>query len=129
MRKLYFENISFLFKKLCFIFCVAFFWGIYFIFSKCMMHLMDHDKVNEDLLKLKETEGLDVQLSYDGLSCVALKHPLHLFSSSPLTTNTPMTQLCRTSGSVSLGSRWNRAYDSAVSHLDSTSCFWIYIFL
>ncbi|XP_077216916.1 metallo-hydrolase/oxidoreductase superfamily protein isoform X1 [Tasmannia lanceolata] len=32
-----------------------------------MMHLMDHDKVNEDLAKLMETEGLDVQLSYDGL--------------------------------------------------------------
>lgn len=32
-----------------------------------MMHLMDHDKVNGDLAKLKETEGLDVQLSYDGL--------------------------------------------------------------
>ncbi|XP_039118926.1 putative hydrolase C777.06c, partial [Dioscorea cayenensis subsp. rotundata] len=32
-----------------------------------MMHLMDHDKVNEDLSKLKETEGLDIQLSYDGL--------------------------------------------------------------
>ncbi|OAY36497.1 putative hydrolase C777.06c isoform X3 [Manihot esculenta] len=32
-----------------------------------MMHLMDHDKVNEYLLKLMETEGLDVQLSYDGL--------------------------------------------------------------
>ncbi|KAI3455569.1 hypothetical protein Pfo_012232 [Paulownia fortunei] len=32
-----------------------------------MMHLMDHDKVNEDLIKLKENEGLDVQLSYDGL--------------------------------------------------------------
>ncbi|XP_037497508.1 putative hydrolase C777.06c isoform X2 [Jatropha curcas] len=32
-----------------------------------MMHLMDHEKVNEYLLKLKETEGLDVQLSYDGL--------------------------------------------------------------
>ncbi|KAG8380102.1 hypothetical protein BUALT_Bualt07G0158700 [Buddleja alternifolia] len=32
-----------------------------------MMHLMDHDKVNEDLMKLKQTEGLDVQLSYDGL--------------------------------------------------------------
>lgn len=28
---------------------------------------MDHDKVNEDLSKLKETEGLDIQLSYDGL--------------------------------------------------------------
>ncbi|KAK3018699.1 hypothetical protein RJ639_003130 [Escallonia herrerae] len=33
----------------------------------CMMHLMDHEKVNEGLLKLMETEGLDVQLSYDGL--------------------------------------------------------------
>ncbi|KAK6125042.1 hypothetical protein DH2020_041220 [Rehmannia glutinosa] len=32
-----------------------------------MMHLMDHDKVNEELIKLKESEGLDVQLSYDGL--------------------------------------------------------------
>ncbi|RWR78089.1 putative hydrolase isoform X1 [Cinnamomum micranthum f. kanehirae] len=32
-----------------------------------MMHLMDHDKVNGDLAKLKETEGLDVQLSHDGL--------------------------------------------------------------
>ncbi|XP_057771537.1 putative hydrolase C777.06c [Salvia miltiorrhiza] len=32
-----------------------------------MMHLMDHDKINEDLVKLKETEGLDIQLSYDGL--------------------------------------------------------------
>uniref|UniRef100_A0A5B7CAT6 Metallo-beta-lactamase domain-containing protein n=1 Tax=Davidia involucrata TaxID=16924 RepID=A0A5B7CAT6_DAVIN len=32
-----------------------------------MMHLMDHEKVNEDLIKLMETEGLDVQLSYDGL--------------------------------------------------------------
>ncbi|KAA8541681.1 hypothetical protein F0562_022833 [Nyssa sinensis] len=32
-----------------------------------MMHLMDHEKVNEDLMKLMETEGLDVQLSYDGL--------------------------------------------------------------
>eukprot|EP00262_Sarcandra_glabra_P001269 TRINITY_DN11305_c0_g2_i2.p1 TRINITY_DN11305_c0_g2~~TRINITY_DN11305_c0_g2_i2.p1 ORF type:complete len:203 (-),score=31.64 TRINITY_DN11305_c0_g2_i2:191-799(-) len=32
-----------------------------------MMHLMDHDKVNEDLAKLMETEGHDVQLSYDGL--------------------------------------------------------------
>lgn len=31
------------------------------------MHLMDHDKVNEDLMKLKEAEGLDIQLSYDGL--------------------------------------------------------------
>ncbi|XVF74403.1 hypothetical protein PTKIN_Ptkin13bG0107800 [Pterospermum kingtungense] len=32
-----------------------------------MMHLMDHDKVNEHLKELMETEGLDVQLSYDGL--------------------------------------------------------------
>ncbi|KVI05907.1 hypothetical protein Ccrd_015773, partial [Cynara cardunculus var. scolymus] len=32
-----------------------------------MMHLMDHEKENEGLLKLMETEGLDVQLSYDGL--------------------------------------------------------------
>ncbi|XP_068651685.1 putative hydrolase C777.06c isoform X1 [Aristolochia californica] len=32
-----------------------------------MMHLMDHDKVNEELKKLKNSEGLDVQLSYDGL--------------------------------------------------------------
>lgn len=32
-----------------------------------MMHLMDHEKVNEYLKKLMETEGLDVQLSYDGL--------------------------------------------------------------
>ncbi|XP_010907308.1 putative hydrolase C777.06c [Elaeis guineensis] len=32
-----------------------------------MMHLMDHDKVNEHLSKLMEKEGLDVQLSYDGL--------------------------------------------------------------
>ncbi|CAN4086953.1 unnamed protein product [Withania somnifera] len=32
-----------------------------------MMHLMDHEVVNERLLKLRETEGIDVQLSYDGL--------------------------------------------------------------
>ncbi|XWS20143.1 hypothetical protein CRYUN_Cryun31cG0075300 [Craigia yunnanensis] len=32
-----------------------------------MMHLMDHEKVSEYLKKLMETEGLDVQLSYDGL--------------------------------------------------------------
>ncbi|XP_034696861.1 putative hydrolase C777.06c [Vitis riparia] len=32
-----------------------------------MMHLMDHEKVSEDLEKLMKTEGLDVQLSYDGL--------------------------------------------------------------
>jgi hypothetical protein len=28
---------------------------------------MDHEKVSEDLAKLKETKGLDIQLSYDGL--------------------------------------------------------------
>ncbi|CAH9090509.1 unnamed protein product [Cuscuta epithymum] len=32
-----------------------------------MMHLMDHEKVNKGLLQLKESEGLDVELSYDGL--------------------------------------------------------------
>ncbi|KNA03935.1 hypothetical protein SOVF_204450, partial [Spinacia oleracea] len=32
-----------------------------------MMHLMDHEEINAYLLKLKDTEGLDVQLSYDGL--------------------------------------------------------------
>ncbi|XP_017249066.1 putative hydrolase C777.06c isoform X1 [Daucus carota subsp. sativus] len=32
-----------------------------------MMHLMDHEKINEQLIKLKDSEGLDVQLSYDGL--------------------------------------------------------------
>ncbi|KAI5659325.1 hypothetical protein M9H77_28118 [Catharanthus roseus] len=32
-----------------------------------MMHLMDHEKVNERLLGLKESEGIDVQLSHDGL--------------------------------------------------------------
>lgn len=32
-----------------------------------MMHLMDHEEVNEYLLRLKDSEGLDVQLSYDGL--------------------------------------------------------------
>ncbi|XP_038905384.1 putative hydrolase C777.06c isoform X2 [Benincasa hispida] len=31
-----------------------------------MMHLMDHEEVNSYLLKLKETEGVDAQLSYDG---------------------------------------------------------------
>ncbi|KAK3426767.1 hypothetical protein EUGRSUZ_F03136 [Eucalyptus grandis] len=35
--------------------------------AKGMMHLMDHEAVNEDLKKLLETEGIDVQLSYDGL--------------------------------------------------------------
>lgn len=32
-----------------------------------MMHLMDHEKINEQLIKLRDSEGLDVQLSYDGL--------------------------------------------------------------
>ncbi|RYR40391.1 hypothetical protein Ahy_A09g046146 isoform A [Arachis hypogaea] len=32
-----------------------------------MMHLMDHEEVNDYLTKLLESEGLDVQLSYDGL--------------------------------------------------------------
>ncbi|TXG68573.1 hypothetical protein EZV62_003508 [Acer yangbiense] len=32
-----------------------------------MMHSMDHEKVNEGLTKLMGTEGLDIQLSYDGL--------------------------------------------------------------
>ncbi|EOY27117.1 Catalytic, putative isoform 1 [Theobroma cacao] len=32
-----------------------------------MMHLMDHEIVNDYLIKLMESEGLDVQLSYDGL--------------------------------------------------------------
>ncbi|XP_052166781.1 putative hydrolase C777.06c isoform X1 [Oryza glaberrima] len=43
----------------------------YFLFMdtirKGMMHLMDHEKVNNELAKLMETEGLDIQLSYDGL--------------------------------------------------------------
>ncbi|KAI0508009.1 hypothetical protein KFK09_014141 [Dendrobium nobile] len=33
-----------------------------------MMHLMDHEKISEDLAKLKKLEGLDLQLSYDGLT-------------------------------------------------------------
>lgn len=32
-----------------------------------MMHLMDHEEVNSYLTKLLESEGLDAQLSYDGL--------------------------------------------------------------
>ncbi|GMH14230.1 hypothetical protein Nepgr_016071 [Nepenthes gracilis] len=32
-----------------------------------MMHLMDHEEVNKRLTRLMETDGLDVQLSYDGL--------------------------------------------------------------
>ena len=38
-----------------------------FHFGEGMMHLMDHEKVNEELVKLRDTEGIDVQLSYDGL--------------------------------------------------------------
>jgi len=34
---------------------------------KGMMHLTPHEAVNEDLKKLLEMEGIDVQLSYDGL--------------------------------------------------------------
>lgn len=30
------------------------------------MHLMDHDRENAYLSKLMETDGLDIQLSYDG---------------------------------------------------------------
>lgn len=37
------------------------------IISAGMMHLMDHEQVNDDLARLMETEGLDIQLSYDGL--------------------------------------------------------------
>lgn len=35
--------------------------------DKGMMHLMDHEVVSEGLAKLKDSEGVDVQLSYDGL--------------------------------------------------------------
>ncbi|KAJ6815841.1 putative pentatricopeptide repeat-containing protein [Iris pallida] len=42
-----------------------------------MMHLMDHDKVNEDLAKLKDTEGLDIQLSYDGLRVPVIRPLIH----------------------------------------------------
>ncbi|XP_019196830.1 PREDICTED: putative hydrolase C777.06c [Ipomoea nil] len=42
-----------------------------------MMHLMDHETINEGFLKLKETEGLDVELSYDGL-----RVPVRLYSLS-----------------------------------------------
>lgn len=40
---------------------------LYRMVSSGMMHLMDHEKVNSDLARLMETEGLDIQLSYDGL--------------------------------------------------------------
>ncbi|GAB2269251.1 hypothetical protein Dimus_004176 [Dionaea muscipula] len=32
-----------------------------------MMHMMDHEEVNKYLMRLKETEGFDSELSYDGL--------------------------------------------------------------
>lgn len=32
-----------------------------------MMHTMDHDKINAELAKLLDSEGLDVQLSFDGM--------------------------------------------------------------
>ena len=32
-----------------------------------MMHTMDHDTVNKQLAELLTSEGLDVQLGYDGL--------------------------------------------------------------
>lgn len=38
-----------------------------------MMHTMDHHKINTFLAKLLESEGLDVQLSFDGM-----KLPIHL---------------------------------------------------
>lgn len=31
------------------------------------MHTMDHDKINAELEKLLDSEGLDIQLSYDGM--------------------------------------------------------------
>ena len=37
------------------------------IISTGMMHTMDHDTVNMQLAKLLTSEGLDVQLGYDGL--------------------------------------------------------------
>ncbi|KAF4362046.1 hypothetical protein F8388_023898 [Cannabis sativa] len=40
---------------------------IRFCTCKGMMHRMDHEKVNNYLMKLMETEGLDVELNYDGL--------------------------------------------------------------
>ncbi|KAK9101341.1 hypothetical protein Scep_024771 [Stephania cephalantha] len=39
----------------------------YCVVNEGMMHLMDHEKVNEDLVKLRDSEGLNVELSYDGL--------------------------------------------------------------
>jgi len=32
-----------------------------------MMHTMDHDKINAELEKLLDSEGLDIQLSFDGM--------------------------------------------------------------
>lgn len=31
------------------------------------MHTMDHDKINAELEKLLNSEGLDIQLSFDGM--------------------------------------------------------------
>ena len=31
------------------------------------MHTMDHDKINAELEKLLDSEGLDIQLSFDGM--------------------------------------------------------------
>lgn len=36
-----------------------------------MMHLMNHDKINGELARLQDSEGLDIQLSYDGL-CIPI---------------------------------------------------------
>lgn len=44
---------------ICFVFAIGVCEG--------MMHLMDHEKVNDYLKKLMETEDIDAQLSYDGL--------------------------------------------------------------
>jgi hypothetical protein len=32
-----------------------------------MMHTMDHDEINAQLAHLLDSEGLDIQLSYDGM--------------------------------------------------------------
>jgi hypothetical protein len=32
-----------------------------------MMHTMDHDEINGQLAHLLDSEGLDIQLSYDGM--------------------------------------------------------------
>ena len=46
---------------------------------------MDHEKVNSDLAKLMETEGLDIQLSYDGLRIpVRLQNYYYYFGTNAL---------------------------------------------